>query len=344
MYIVGNGWNIKYPGGRYVAGLLVAGGITLVAMVGQYLEIWLLGQPLIEGVALAIMVGMLVRTLVGHQSGLVPGVNVAAKQGLEVAVVLLGASVNLPALVGAGPRLLVAVVIVVVGGIMLSLTLSRMLGLNPKLAILVACGSSICGNSAIAAVAPVIDAEHEDIAASIALTAVLGVVFVLVLPLLMLVLRFSPYQYGVLAGLTVYAVPQVLAATLPISVLSGQIGTVVKLLRVLMLGPVVAYFALRYHRADATERFQLGRFVPWFLVGFVLLAMIRSMGLMPEGLADVLREGSRWLTVLAMAALGLLVDLAMIRKVGKPVAVAVLGSLGILVAISSGLIWALGVG
>ena len=87
--------------------------------------------------------------------------------------------------------------------------------LSSKLAVLVACGNAICGNSAIAAVAPVIGADREDVAASIALTAVLGVAVVVLLPLLIPVLGLSNYQYGVLAGLTVYAVPQVLAAAFP---------------------------------------------------------------------------------------------------------------------------------
>lgn len=344
MKVIDERWNIGHYLSRYGAGLGVAGGVTAGAILGQYLETTLLGQPFIEAVALAIVLGMLVRNIWGHQARLVAGVDVAAKQGLEVAVVLLGASVNLPALLGAGPRLLGAVVLVVVGGITLSLLLSKMLGLNPKLAILIACGSSICGNSAIAAVAPAINAEREDIAASIGMTAVLGMVFVLVLPHLMPLFKFSQYQYGVLAGMTVYSVPQVLAATLPVSVLSGQIGTIVKLLRVLMLGPVVTFFALRYRRPSTTERFKIGRFVPWFIVGFVLLSIIRSLGLMPEGVADVLRNASRWLTVLAMAALGLLVDLRTIRTVGKPVTFAVVGSLGILIAISTGLIGVLGIG
>ena len=94
-----------------------------------------------------------------------------------------------------------------------------------------ACGNSICGNSAIAAVAPVIGETSSEIASSIAFTAVPGVFVVLTLPLLVPILRLSLSQYGVLAGLTVYAVPQVLAATLPIGALSNQIGTIVKLVR-----------------------------------------------------------------------------------------------------------------
>jgi uncharacterized membrane protein YadS len=92
------------------------------------------------------------------------------------------------------------------------------------MATLIACGNSICGNSAIAAVAPVIGADGEDVAASIAFTAVLGVVVVLILPLLALAWHMSPRAFGVFAGLTVYAVPQVLAATAPISSVSAQMG------------------------------------------------------------------------------------------------------------------------
>ena len=110
------------------------------------------------------------------------------------------------------------------------------------MAVLIACGNSICGNSAIAAVAPVIGADSDDVASSISFTAVLGVVVVLVLPLLVPILQLSLTQYGVLAGLTVYAVPQVLAATLPIGALSNQVGTVIKVARVLMLGPVLLGF------------------------------------------------------------------------------------------------------
>ena len=112
------------------------------------------------------------------------------------------------------------------------------------MAILIACGNSICGNSAIAAVAPIIGAKPGDVASSIAFTAVLGVIVVLGLPLLVPILELSLTQYGTLAGLTVYAVPQVLAATLPIGELSNQVGTMVKLVRVLMLGPVVLGLAL----------------------------------------------------------------------------------------------------
>jgi uncharacterized integral membrane protein (TIGR00698 family) len=320
-------------------------GVALSAVIGvaawalQLLEAWWVHQAIIEALVLAILLGVLMRTVWQLPAVWLPGVSFTAKQVLEFAIVLLGASVSLPALLQAGPILLLVIVGVVIAGITASRTIGRLMGLNSKLAILVACGNSICGNSAIAAVAPVIGASAEDVASSIALTAVLGVVMVLGLPLLIPLLRFSFYQYGVLAGMTVYAVPQVIAATFPVSTLSGQVGTLVKLVRVLMLGPVVLFFAVRSPaEGDAGQRVSLGKLVPWFIIGFVMLAVLRSLSLLPTVVADPMREVSRWLTVAAMGALGLGVDVRAVRKVGKPVAAAVMASLLVLLVLSASLI------
>ena len=151
------------------------------------------------------------------------------------------------------------------------------------MALLVACGNSICGNSAIAAVASVIEADGDDVAASISFTAILGVIAVVALPGLVPLLGLSDGQYGVLAGLTVYAVPQVLAATVPVGVLSVQIGALVKLIRVLTLGPVLFGVSLlqnalgkRDTEVEAPARPSLKRLVPWFILGFLALAVLRS--------------------------------------------------------------------
>jgi uncharacterized integral membrane protein (TIGR00698 family) len=270
-------------------------------------------------------------------------VQFSAKQLLEVAVLLLGAAVDLPLLLRAGPALAIGIVLLVVLGIAVSVGIGRALGLPSKLAVLVACGNAICGNSAIAAVAPVIRARKEHVASSIAFTAILGVVVVVGLPLLAHPLGLSHYQYGVLAGLTVYAVPQVLAAAFPVSALSGEVGTLVKLVRVLMLGPVVLFFALRHREAGAQQRLALGRLVPWFIVGFLALAALRSTGLIGPALALPLRTLSSGLTIIAMAALGLGVDLRAISRVGRPVMLTVSGSLLVLVVLAVGLIRGLGI-
>src|SRR4051812_6103964 len=268
---------------RLIPGIVLATVIGLISIGVAQLETRALGHPVIEGLVVAILLGMIVRSSANLPASTESGVNFTAKQVLEAAVFLLGASVDLPLLLRAGPSLAIGIVLLVVIGLSVSYAIGRGLGLPAKLAVLVACGNSICGNSAIAAVAPVIGADKKHVASAIAFTAILGVVVVVGLPLLIHPLALSHYQYGVLAGLTVYAVPQVLAAAFPVSVLSGQVGTLVKLVRVLMLGPVVLFFALRHRGEEGTEggRGGLTSYIPWFIIGFLLLAALRSTGTIP---------------------------------------------------------------
>ncbi|MDB4879404.1 MAG: putative protein family [Gemmatimonadetes bacterium] len=307
----------------------------------------MLGQVPVEALVAAILIGTTIRTLAPLPARASPGVDFTAKPVLEVAVLLLGASVDLPLLLRAGPALAAGIVLLVVLGLAGSYGIGRALGLPHPLAVLVACGNSICGNSAIAAVAPVIRADRAHVASAIAFTAILGVVVVLGLPLLVGPLALSDYQYGVLAGLTVYAVPQVLAAAFPVSILSGQVGTLVKLVRVLMLGPVVLFFAVT-HRAPRTadapgDAVRLTRFIPWFIVGFLVLATLRSVGAIPAPVAGATKAVSGLLTVAAMAALGLGVDARALARVGRGVVLTVTASLAMLVALSLALIRVLGI-
>jgi uncharacterized integral membrane protein (TIGR00698 family) len=238
--------------------------------------------------------------------------------------------------------LLGAIVVIVVVTLALSFGLSRMLGLPTRLSILIACGNSICGNSAIAAVAPVIGADGNDIASSMSFTAILGVVMVLGLPLLVPLLQLSATQYGILAGLTVYAVPQVLAATVPAGLESTQIGTLVKLTRVLMLGPIVIALSLFASRLQVGVRSKASigffRLVPWFILGFLVLATLRSLEMVPVSIGGALTGITGFLTIVSMAALGLGVDVRLLANVGGRVTAAVTLSLLLLLSMSIGLI------
>jgi uncharacterized integral membrane protein (TIGR00698 family) len=204
------------------------------------------------------------------------------------------------------------------------------------MALLVACGNAICGNSAIAAVAPVIRADSDDVATSIAFTAVLGIAVVVALPFLALALNLTPAASGILAGLTVYAVPQVLAAAGPMGSAAVQIGTLVKLVRVLMLGPIVAGLSLMMaRRADVTAgtdhpvegSASLVHLVPPFILAFLGLAAVNSLGLLPVSIVAQAHHISGTLTVLAMAGLGLGVDLRSVSAAGPRVACVVTLSL-----------------
>lgn len=325
-----------------IPGVLAAIAVSGLAIVAGAIEERVFGRAIIEPLVLAIVIGMVARTVGGASRAAEPGVRFMAKDVLEFAVCLLGATMDVPRLFASGPALAAGIVLLVCSALGVGYAIGRAAGLSSKLAILVACGNAICGNSAIAAVAPVIGADREDVAASIALTAVLGVGVVLSLPLLIPLLGLSHYQYGVLAGLTVYAVPQVLAAAFAVSPLSGQVATVVKLARVLMLGPVVTFFALRSHRTS-TSALSVRKLVPWFVIGFVVLAALRSFGVIPEWVGNDAKLVAGWLTVGAMAALGLSVDIRSVKQVGARVVVAVAGSLATLMLLAIVLIRVIGI-
>ena len=344
---------------RLLPGLALCVLVTVAAALLQRIEVGLVGEPYLEALVLAILLGVAIRTAWTPGARFRAGIGFSAKTLLEVAVVMLGASVSARTVLALGPELLGGIVLVVAVAIATSYAICRALGLRQRMAILVACGNSICGNSAIAAVAPVIGADGDDVASSIAFTAVLGVIVVLLLPLLVPVLVMSLTQYGVLAGLTVYAVPQVLAATLPIGALSNQVGTVVKLVRVLMLGPVVLALSLLTRRlrdevdeaapavtaGDRPKRGRpaLGELVPWFIVGFLVVLALRSAGLIPLGLLHPITVVANLLTTVSMAALGLGVDVRVVAKAGVRVTAAVTLSLVVLGVVSLGLIRVLGV-
>jgi uncharacterized integral membrane protein (TIGR00698 family) len=335
------------PGWRaeWTPGLLLAAAIGVIASLLATLEERALGHALLEALVLALLIGVIVRNVLPRPAPFAPGTSFAAKQVLELGVGFLGASVDFRQVLAAGPAVLILVLAGVFGGLVVNYLIGRGLRLPAKLAILVAVGNAICGNSAIAAVAPVIRAEKKDVASAIALTAVLGVCLVLLLPLLIPLFALNHYQYGVLAGMSVYAVPQVVAAAFPVSQLSGQVATLVKLTRVLLLGPVVVLFAVLF-RAEGGERRArpgLANYVPWFVALFLLLAAARSIGLLPQSVADPLREVSRWLTILAMAGLGFGVDLASVRQVGVRVGAAVVLALLFMTGVSLLLIRLLGI-
>ena len=344
----------------FVARLLPGVGLCLVvtalAVVLQAVEVRIAGEAYLEALVLAIVLGVAIRTVWEPGAVWQPGMVFSARILLEVAVVLLGASVSARTVLALGPSLLGGIVLVVAVAIATSYGIGRALGLKQRMAILVACGNSICGNSAIAAVAPVIGADGDDVASSIAFTAVLGVIVVLLLPLLVPVLALSLTQYGVLAGLTVYAVPQVLAATLPIGALSNQVGTVVKLVRVLMLGPVVLCLSLvaRHLREEgvaepgasqpeARRLPALHELVPWFIVGFLVVLGLRSADVIPAALLGPIKNVAAFLTTVSMAALGLGVDVRVVALAGVRVTAAVTLSLLVLGGISLALIRLLGV-
>ena len=316
------------------------GGVAVTAGLGALA--WVLAAQLrgaapalgVDAVLLAIVVGMAVRAWWTPAPWAAPGIRFCARPVLEVAIVLLGVATDARWMLRAGAPLAAAVVAATVAAFGAGLAWGRAFGLSRDHALLVASGNAICGNSAIAAVASVTGAPREATASAVAYTALLSLLVVLGLPLAHGGLRLDDAAFGVVVGLTVYAVPQVLAAAFPVSAWAGQVGTMVKFVRVLMLVPLVLAVSLRRRRAVAGGPLRLGRLVPWYVVAFVLATASRSAGMVPDAVARVAQASSHGLTVLAMAALGLGVEWRALRAVGWRTAATATLSLATLAALA----------
>lgn len=309
-----------------VPGLGLTVLVALAAFGLQKLELTLVGFAWVEALVMAILLGAAIRIFWSPSERWMPGIHFSAKTLLEVAVALLGAMVSGAMIIGLGPWLLLAIAGVVVVAILGGYALGRAFGLPHAMALLVACGNAICGNSAIAAIAPTIEAEGEDVAAAIGFTAVLGIAVVLLVPVVGHLLGYKASQIGVLAGLTVYAVPQVLAAAAPAGAVAVQTGAVVKLVRVLMLGPVTLVLGLLHAgqtkkiEDQSANKLRLSQMVPWFIIVFLVLMAARSAGFIPEAIVRPLDHAVTIMTVVAMAGLGLMVDPRAVAKAGPRVA------------------------
>ena len=312
----------------------------------------LLGRTVIEPIVLALLLGIALRAL-PNRPLLAPGAAFTAKPVLEAGVAVVGASIDLGRLAGSGAVLAAIVLLGVGGGLALSLTIGRRLGLTPRLALLVAAGNSICGNSAIAAVGSVVGATRAEIASAIGLTAIAGLVMVLGLPLVAAAAGIDQVRYGVLTGMTVYAIPQVAAAAFPVGPIAGETAMLVKLTRVVLLAPITIATALLWPRVQpatdesgapvAATRPGLRKLVPWFVLLFLVLAAARTLGLIPAGVGDTAKVVGGALLTIGMVGVGFAVDPQAIRAVGLRVGLATILSLLAMIVLAVVLIIGLGV-
>jgi uncharacterized integral membrane protein (TIGR00698 family) len=324
----------RFGSAQIVWGLALAGGVAALATaVAAGARSAVRSAP--DAVVLSILLGLLVGSLWRPGSRFTPGLAFAERRILEIAIVLLGASTDLRWIARAGPLVAGAVVAAVVAALVAGVVVGRRVGLTNNHALLVAAGNAICGNSAIAAVAAVIGAKQEESASAITLTAIMSLGLVLLLPAAAVTMSLSHEQFGVLAGLTVYSVPQVLAATFPVSARAGEVGTLIKLIRVLLLIPLLMFVA-RQHRGVRAGAVVPGGVFPPYIQLFLLVALLRTTGLMPDLAIQPAQAASHALTVVAMAALGLSVEVRRLREVGWRTAAAAGASLVVLSMIALG--------
>lgn len=321
-----------------MAGLLLVvpcAGLALVA------GLWL--PATVSPLLIAMVLGLLLRNFVRLPTAVDPGLDWAARRLLRTGVVLLGLQLPLSMVVDLGPGLIMLVVAIVGLGISVTLVLGRLLRIGFSQRLLIACGFSICGASAVAATDAVIDADDEEVVTSVALVVLFGTLMIPVIPLLGTAFGLNDHQQGIWAGAAIHEVAQVVAAGGAIGGGALAVAVVVKLARVLMLAPVLAIIGTRQRRvhrqAEAGDHPPL---VPLFVIGFVAMAAVRTSGVVPTAGLEVAGQVQTALLTAAMFALGCGVRLSRLRRVGpRPFVLAasstvIVGALGLAGAVMFG--------
>jgi uncharacterized integral membrane protein (TIGR00698 family) len=280
----------------------------------------------ISAAILAILVGAVAANFRPLSLTFLHGTKDAVRRSIPLTIVLTGASLSFANATAVGWRAFAIIVLTMTATMGAGIAIGRMMKLTRGTSVLIGAGTAICGNSAIVAVAPLIDAEDRDVMLSVGAINVLGLALMFVSPLAGGLLHMNDQSYGVWAGSTIHAVPQAVAAGFAFSAKAGGLATLVKLVRVALLAPLLLILAFSHARSRKdVVKVHYSRLIPPFLWGFLTLFALNSLGLLPimqfqsgysVGLARVLTEASNLLLTLSMAALGLEVNVRVLAKAG----------------------------
>jgi len=304
------------------------GLLAAVCVGGVAFGVHLLYTPLSSAI-LAILLGGIVRNSLPLPAAVIEDCKGLVKRVIPVTIVLTGASVNLTEVAHVGAPALAVIVASILCGSIAAVLAGRLMRTSRNAALLVGCGTAICGTSAIIAAAPVIGADDDDLLLSVSTINIIGLLVMFVLPPLGAFFHSSPLAFGVWAGVTVHAVPQAITTGFAYSAQSGTLATLVKLARVTLLAPFLIVLALAMPRHSRT-RLGYSTLLPRFIWGFLALAALNTLHLLPAvsfqpawmhvawhaPLNAVLTELSNILLTLSMAAMGLEVNLRFLMKTG----------------------------
>ena len=288
-------------------------------------------QHPIESVLLAILIGLLVNNIVKLPKSFAPGAKFCLKSVLSLGIVFMGSKLNFIDVMKMGGLAMGVVVIIITVALAVSLSLAKLFKIRYKLAALISVGCTICGGSAIAATAPAIEAEDADITFAVGTITILGVVAMFLYPAICRSIGLSDVGFGIWAGTAIHNTPQVVAAGIIHSPVSGEVATTVKMTRNLFIAPIVVLFGYLFRsRRDKGKRVKINyiQLFPIFVLGFVLMALFRTVvahfGLVgsakePQVLWPAffyLEKASMWLITIAMAGIGLTTNLKDMKKLG----------------------------
>ena len=305
-------------------GLFILGVAICLAVAGvSVLLEELIPGGLLGASIIALFMGTIINSFF-HPKWIKPALKFTSKRILKVAIILLGASLSINTIMSVGKMTFFVMIFTFAmcfgGGFLIR----KLFGLNWKLSNLISAGTGICGGSAVAAIAPVIDAEDKDIAFAMSSTFLFDMVMVALYPLMGKALGMSDIAYGIWAGTSVNDTASVVASGYAFSEVAGDFATMVKLTRTLAIIPTVLVFAYigtrikqkELKEANKGQKVKIVKIIPWFICGFLLLAILNSVGCIPSNVAGIMKSTSKFLMVTALAAIGLGTSLLDFKKAG----------------------------
>ena len=286
--------------------------ISLIIVIAKFLSIYIQ----IGSIACAIILGILIKFLFPIHESLNSGVNFSEKHLLSLAIVLMGASLDASVLYIIEWNIFFLIILLIVVAILSSLILGRIFNLPTSLSLLLGIGNGICGSSAIAGAAPVIQAKDEDVGLSISTINILGAIGIFFVPFCIdLLFNGTVENKGIIIGSTIQAVGQVTAAGFIMGDRVGEIATIIKMVRILMLGPVLIILTLIY--MNKKKNVSKTSFpIPLFIIGFIFFIALFNYNLIPTSLLPILKAISTYSLLFAMTAIGLKISLQSIVNKG----------------------------
>lgn len=295
----------------YLPGTLLALVIAIIA--------YNLGMlvPVIGGPVFGILLGILLASIWASPAILRQGVKFTSKYILQLAVILLGFDMNMASIIKVGQQSLIVLVVTLSAAFLIAYFVGKSLSIDRKLYTLIGVGTAICGGSAIAAASSAIEAEDQDISYSISTIFLFNVIAVFLFPAIGHLLKLSDTGFGMWAGTAINDTSSVVAAGFSYSDAAGSFATIVKLTRSLMIVPVTLALAIIFSRGSRNaNKFDFAKVFPWFILGFLLAAVIRSSSFVPLDITNLLAWAGKFLIIAAMAAIGLNTNIQMFIKAG----------------------------
>ena len=303
---------------RFVLGVAICFAVAAVAVLLE----GIIPEGYIGASIIALFMGTIINSFF-HPAWLKPALKFTSKKILKGAIILLGASLSIRTVVDVGGKTFFVMVFTFAmcfGG---GYFVRKLFKLNWKLGNLISAGTGICGGSAVAAIAPVIDADDKDIAFAMSSTFLFDMVMIALYPLMGKALGMNDIAYGIWAGTSVNDTASVVASGYAFSEAAGDFATMVKLTRTIAIIPTVLVFAWVGTRMKRKEmqsaegkKVNLMKIIPWFICGFLALAIVNSLGWIPANVSVELKSASKFLMVTALAAIGLNTSLLDFKKAG----------------------------